>query len=335
MLKVSVVIPTYNRASSVKRLLTALTAQTFSHGDFEVIVSIDGSKDNTMEVVENFASSYAIRSIWQPNSGRVKACNRGIEIATGEIVILLDDDMEPSPKFIEAHYLSHSSGAKLGVIGAAPILIDDSSTFATKFIASEFNLRQKKMAKPDYKFRIWDFYGGTFSIRRDILLEVGVFNESFKTYGYEDIELAQRLIKSGVSIIFNPDACCIQHYDEDLEGLVRKTIYSGKRVVLLVGLHPELFYELKLREYNLAGWKWRALRLSLMWIGILIPSTSDIIISFIKLFEKSDPKTRERLYNLALDYFFWLGVWSEIKKDKEYAPMIPKIKSYRYQAHAL
>ena len=334
MMKVSVVIPTYNRAGSIERLLNALKSQTFPSSDFEVVVSIDGSEDGTREMVENFDAPFTIRSLWQPNSGRVKACNNGIENASGEVLIILDDDMEPLPEFIEAHYLSHSSGGKLGVIGAAPIYVDDSSTFATKYVASEFNARQKKMASPDYKFRIWDFYGGTFSIRRKTLLEVGLFDESFKTYGYEDMELARRLIKSGVKIIFNPEAICTQYYDENLEGLLKKTVYSGERVVLLVSIHPELFGELKLREYNVQGWKWRWLRFTLIWAALLFPPTSRLIVSFIKSFDNSSEKTRARLYAMAMDYFFWLGVWSEVRKNREYEPLIPRIKSYRYDSHA-
>jgi len=334
MKKVSIVIPTYNRAASMERLLKALTAQTFPPSEFEVVVSIDGSEDGTREMVENFDAPFTIRSVWQPNSGRVKACNAGIENASGEILIILDDDMEPHPGFIEAHYLSHSSGERLGVIGAAPIHVDDSSTFATRHIASEFNLRQKKMAAHDYKFRIWDFYGGTFSIRRKTLLEVGLFDESFKTYGYEDMELVRRLVKSGVKIIFNPEAVCTQYYDENLEGLLKKTVYSGERVVLLVSIHPELFSELKLREYNSQGWKWRWLRFTLIWAAMLFPPVKRLIISFIKLFEGSSDKTQARLYTMAMDYFFWLGVWSEARRNKKYEPLIPKIKSYRYDPHA-
>lgn len=334
MMKVSIVIPTYNRADSMERLLTALNSQTFPHSDLEVVVSIDGSEDGTREMIGKFPAAYSIRSIWHPNSGRVKACNRGIEAASGELLIILDDDMEPSPEFVEAHYLSHTSGEKLGVIGAAPIFLDDSSTFATRYIASEFNSRQKKMASPDYKFRIWDFYGGTFSIRRKTLLEVGLFDESFKTYGYEDMELARRLIKSGVKIIFNPKALCTQYYDENLEGLLKKTIHSGERVVLLVSIHPELFGELKLREYNVQGWKWRWLRFILIWAAMLFPPTKGLIISFLKSFENSSEETQARLYAMAMDYFFWLGVWSEVRENKEYKPLIPKIKSYRYDPHA-
>ncbi len=330
MLKVSIVIPTFQRCNSLKRALTALNTQTFPKDQYEVIVSIDGSEDGTREMVENFKSSYQLRSLWGPNTGRAATRNRGISEAGGEVLIMIDDDMEPAPKFVEAHYSSHPTGTRYGVLGAAPILIDEASTPVAHYIAKEFNSRLKdKMSDPNYKFEIWDFYCGNFSILRKDLIRVNGFNESFANYGYEDIELAQRLIKSGVNIAFNPDACCIQHYDEDFRGLAMKTIASGKTAVLLVSTHPELFNELKFREYYFTGWKWRSLRLFLIWSSLLIPFTADVIIYLIKLFENFNWSTREKLYSLALDYFFWLGVWSAIKSDKKNEHLISKIRAFK------
>ena len=336
MFKVSIVIPTFQRSNSLKRSLAALTKQTFPPDEFEVIVSIDGSTDGTKEIVENFESPYRLRYICAPNSGRSAARNRGINEAGGEVLIMIDDDLEPSPKFIEAHYSAHASAPRLGVLGAAPIFVDESSDPTTIYLAEEFNSRlDEKMSDPNYRFGIWDFYSGNFSIHLEDIRKVGGFNESFKIYGYEDIELAQRLINAGIKIVYNHDALCTQHCDEDFRSIARKTIAAGKSAVLLVTLHPEAIKELKFREYYFTGWKWRSLRLTLIWSSILIPSITDIVIYLVKIFEKSNPKTGKVLYSLALDYFFWLGVWSAIKSDKKNDHLISKIKAFqKYQSPA-
>jgi len=329
MVKVSIIIPTFQRCDSVKRALTALSSQTFPHDSFEVIVSIDGSDDGTREMVEEFDAPFRLRGLWEPNSGRATACNRGVKAAEGNLLIILDDDMEPSRQLIEAHYSAHTDDSKHGVLGAAPILINESSTLAARYIAAEFNSRQDKISDPHYNFRIWDFYGANFSIRRDILIEAGAFNESFKVYGYEDIELAQRLIKTGVKFAFSPDALCIQHYEDDFRNLAKKTINGGKMAVLLVSLHPETFFELNFCNYNCVGWKWRTLRLCLIWLGMLVPASTSAIVSLVNLFGKSSPKTQEKLCSLAMDYFFWLGVWSAVRGDKKNKGLLARIKSYR------
>ncbi|KAB2818664.1 MAG: glycosyltransferase family 2 protein, partial [Candidatus Dadabacteria bacterium] len=86
--KVSVVIATYNRSASVKRALDALSDQTFPAEDYEVVVSIDGSRDGTREMVDGYKSDYDLRAIWHANSGRDSACNRGIRDSRGAIVII-------------------------------------------------------------------------------------------------------------------------------------------------------------------------------------------------------------------------------------------------------
>src|SRR5262249_41669387 len=98
--RVSVVIPTYNRRHHVGRLLRAISAQTLSAAEFEVIVSIDGSDDGTREIVDSAAVPYRLGAIWHPRQGRAAACNAGIRIAGGELLVLLDDDMEPVPRFL-------------------------------------------------------------------------------------------------------------------------------------------------------------------------------------------------------------------------------------------
>jgi GT2 family glycosyltransferase len=196
-------------------------------------------------------------------------------------------------------------------------------------MAKRFNTHLKRISEPGYKIRIWDFYSGNFSVRKETLLEAGSFNESFRIYGYEDVEFAYRLLKSGGDIVYDPDALSTQFYDEDLGSLARKIIESGKTAVLLVKLHPETFEELQFREYNLSGWKWRSLRLFLIWISILIPFTTDALIYAVNLFEKFRPDIHEKLYYLAMDYFFWLGVWSAVRRDKSSKQLISRIKSYK------
>ena len=329
-LKVSIIIPTHERCESVKRALRALSNQTFPNDAYEVIISIDGSKDCTSEMVNNFKSQFALISIWKPNSGRASARNTGIRIAKGDILIFIDDDMEPSPDFIEAHYSYHKTGSKNFVIGAAPIFCDENSTLLEKYMARGFNsFLDNCLANPNYKIRLDDIYGGNFSIRRDLLLEAGEFDESFKLYGYEDTELAYRLIKKGIKVIYSSKAVCINHHDENFPGLAKKAVNAGMMAILLVHLHPETFEELCLCEYNSAGTKWRALRYLLIRLSLIFPFISHAIIAFVLFAEKFNLNFREKLYSLTLDYFMWLGILTAVMSDESNSELLSKIKSYQ------
>ncbi|MEW6144365.1 MAG: glycosyltransferase [Thermodesulfobacteriota bacterium] len=326
--KVSVVIATYNRSVSVERVLDSLSDQTFPAEDFEVVVSIDGSRDGTREMVDKYESDYDLRAVWHANSGRASACNRGIRDSRGEIVIILDDDMEPSRDLIRAHYAAHQRGAKLGVIGAVPIAVDSASTPVIRYVGEKFNSHLRKLSIPGYRIRIRDFYSGNFSIRREDMLEHGMYNEEFTIYGNEDVELAYRLLKAGIVLVYDPDALCVQNYEKGFKGLAYDTISKGKTAVLVAGLYPDAFKELKLTEYNLTGWKWRALRMFLIRSSMLVPATTDAVIMMIGLSERFGRRVQERLYSLGLDYLFWLGVWSAIRKDKSGGGLDCRIKSW-------
>jgi len=85
--KVTVVVPTYNRAHMLATCLASIARQTYD--DLEVVVVDDGSDDNTAEVVARFAG---VRYVRQENQGAPGAYNRGVAEAGGEYVMLVDSD---------------------------------------------------------------------------------------------------------------------------------------------------------------------------------------------------------------------------------------------------
>lgn len=88
---ISVIIPTYNRASDLDRCLKSLQGQTYKH--FEVLVCDDGSTDNTKEIVDRYNSILAIQYIKDENfGGPARPRNNGIKKAKGNVIAFLDSD---------------------------------------------------------------------------------------------------------------------------------------------------------------------------------------------------------------------------------------------------
>ncbi|MFC1590930.1 glycosyltransferase family 2 protein [Thermodesulfobacteriota bacterium] len=105
----SVVIPTFNRAESLRRALGSLVDQT--DACFEVIVCDDGSTDSTPDVVDSFKSSLTIQYLREENwGGPARPRNNGIRVAAGEWICFLDSDdwwypqkIATVKKYIDSH----------------------------------------------------------------------------------------------------------------------------------------------------------------------------------------------------------------------------------------
>ena len=115
--KVSVIIPTYNRAHFLPRAIKSVLNQTFQ--DFELIIVDDGSTDNTKEVVEDFQKQDSrIKYIWQENSGGpAKPKNTGIKNSKGEFLAFLDSDDEWLPEKLEKQLELFEKNKRLGIVG--------------------------------------------------------------------------------------------------------------------------------------------------------------------------------------------------------------------------
>ncbi len=313
---ISVIIPTYGRCVQVQRALEALARQTLAPDRYEVIVSIDGSVDGTREMVAHFPAPYTLRAIWQPNRGRAAACNAGIRLATGEVLVILDDDMTPRPGLLVAHQQAHAGGSRRGVVGAVPIPIDPSSPPAAQYYGQKFNCHLEKLAQPGYHMGVKDFVSNNFSIRRDLLLEVGLFDEDFKIYGHEDSELALRLLRAGVQLVYSPEAVAEQAYTKDVAALARDHIAKGRTAVLFAIKHPSVIPDLRLGQYRLDSWKRRCLRIALLGLSRLWARMPEHVILVMMWVGRRRPARLPLYYALALDYFYWLGVQAALRENR-------------------
>lgn len=109
-MKVSIIIPAYNCAELVPATIKSLQAQTLK--DFELIIINDGSKDNTLEVLENFQKiDSRIKLITVENAGPANARNLGIEAATGEYLFFMDSDDLVDPDMLSDMYKTSSENS--------------------------------------------------------------------------------------------------------------------------------------------------------------------------------------------------------------------------------
>ena len=310
---VSIMIPTHQRRALLRRALTSLALQTVPSDGYEVIVSIDGSTDGTHAMLAALALPYAWRVAEGPRRGRAAACNAAIELARGDVVILLDDDMEVVPEFIERHRGHHPAGSRVCVLGAVPVQLRADSPRAARHVAANFNAHLTRIARPDHVFAPRDFYSGNASLRSDVLREVGGFDDSFTGYGNEDVELSLRLQAAGVALRYDGEALAYQEYAKNLGALARDTRAKGSSVVTLARAHPEVFGALRLSQPFDGSRPWLAARSGLLRLTRRWPATADRIFDLARLPERLGLWRQRLFYRALLDYAFWVGVEAALR----------------------
>lgn len=186
MIKVSVLIPTYNRAELIVESLESVFDQTFS--DYEIIVIDDGSTDNSKMILASLIESNKIRYIYQKNAGAAAARNTGIKHARGKYVAFLDSDDLYYPdkllkqvKFLDNHpeaYIVHSDFSKFDNLGN-DLGVRDTSYFSGWIYPHILLHWSMLMAIP------------CVMVKRNIFEQIGLFDESL-TYS-EDLDLWARI----------------------------------------------------------------------------------------------------------------------------------------------
>lgn len=209
----SIIIPTYNRLNSLKRVLAGLENQTgVARSDFEVIVVSDGSIDGTNDFLRAHATSLTLRAHLQPNGGPAAARNAGIKIARGELILFLDDDVFPTPRLLAEHLRIHTAHADSAVV-LGPMLTPSDFELAP-WVQWEQAMLVKQyaaMQNGDWEPTARQFFTGNTSLARKHLLKQGGFDTQFRRA--EDLELAFRLADAGLQFVFNAQAIGY-HYAE-------------------------------------------------------------------------------------------------------------------------
>ena len=314
---VSIVIPTRQRRAALERALESLATQTAGPESYEVVVAVDGSTDGTVEMLETMETPYPLRAVPGPGAGRAAACNKAIAEAQGEVLIILDDDMQAVASFVEQHASNHPPGSRLCVMGAAPVRLDESSPLAARYVEAKFAAHMARLGEPEHLNAPRSFYSGNASLRADVMREVGGFDESFTAYGNEDVDLALRLRGAGVELRYDPDAVAHQEYDKPLRGLCADTVAKGRTSVVLARAHPEVFGALRLAEPADASRPWLAARSLLLRLTGWLPATSGAVFRLAAVAERLGAWRQPLFYRALLDYAYWTGVWAELQPAED------------------
>jgi len=190
--RVSIVIPAYNAAAYIPEALRSVFAQTFT--DFEVIVVNDGSPDTPALEVALEPFRERIRYLQQENGGPSAARNFGIREARGEFVAFIDSDDAWTPEYLSEQMKVFNTEPAPDLVCSDMKTVGDDNVYPTTLTAKTGPL-QEGISLRDLLLLDYVLLPSCAVVRRNILLSVGLFDESFVRG--EDWDLFMRIAHHG------------------------------------------------------------------------------------------------------------------------------------------
>jgi GT2 family glycosyltransferase len=229
--RLSVVIPTFNDAPILRRALERLTHQTLAAAAYEIVVVDDGSTDDTPQTIAAAAAGgVRVRAVrLDRNQGRAAARNAGIRAALAPLIVFIDSDILVLPDFLQRHLELHQAAGR-AVVGRGPV-----APIPTADPPARPPLTRISMAYLDT---------ANASIPRETLVDVGMFDEGFRAYGWEDIDLGLRLQARGLPRIYSA-AALVYHVQppptsDSFDRHLAKEEERARTALYLLRKHPGL-----------------------------------------------------------------------------------------------
>ena len=201
-LPISIVIPTYRRNSVLIETITHLLSLDPGPAEILVIEQIEKHQDIAEKKLESWQEEGKIKYLRLAGPSIPRAINVGLCQAKHDLVLCLDDDIVPDPDLLKGHVRAlERTGAAL-VAGRVIQPWQEGEDFSDD---------------GSFHFACWqagfvnEFMGGNFSVRREVALSLGGFDERFVRVCYHfEAEFAYRLRRAGHRIFYEP-AACIHH----------------------------------------------------------------------------------------------------------------------------
>ena len=225
---VSVLICTRNRATSLEVTLRRFFEQRFSGGyDVELVAVDNGSTDATRAVIEACAALHpAVRYRLETRPGLSVARNTALAESRGDIIVFTDDDVRPSPDWLDEIHAEFVRDPRLALLGGRVLLAREGLLEVSFQPSSE---RQEFAFPSSGSFVI----GANMAFRREVFERVGTFDVRLGAgrwfAGAEEVDLFYRAMKAGYRQLYAPNVLVYHDHDRtDLDPVCRMEYSYGK-----------------------------------------------------------------------------------------------------------
>jgi glycosyltransferase involved in cell wall biosynthesis len=245
--KISVITPSYNKGKYIEQAIQSVLLQKYPY--FEHVIVDGGSTDNTLEILKKYPH---LKWISEPDMGQSNAMNKGLRMATGEILVYLnaDDYFEPNAFREVAEYLNSQKNV-LFVAGDCRILFSDGRVIHSKPRVSFLSILQW-----------WNFdfplNSSTYFYSPRIHNKIGLFNENNENIMDYDflLRVSQHFKIHRINTILGnyrvmPGCKSVDNAKQNLIDLQKKSMYFQKNLNILARLYVILLFNFKYKKCHL------------------------------------------------------------------------------------
>lgn len=251
-MNLSIIIPNYNGEALLKKNLPKVLNSVKRHkdGKVEIIIPDDPSTDNSREVIKDFIKKITEKNIVvkttanndETQAGFSKNVNRGVALATGDILILLNSDVAPHEDFLDA-LLPHFTDPNVFAVGC----MDESIENGQKILRGrgigkwEKGFLQHAKGDADKDNTLWAG-GGSSAFSQKIWDKIGGLDEIYNPFYWEDIDLSYRALKAGYKIIFEKKSRVIHEHEKGAiktavkDSAIKKTAYRNQFIFVWLNI---------------------------------------------------------------------------------------------------
>jgi GT2 family glycosyltransferase len=230
-IKTSIIIPSYNGLELLKECIEAI--RKYTPEKYEIIVVDNGSEDRTTK----YCLREKIRLISLPkNKGFPAACNLGLKVATGDALLLLNNDVIVTHNWLSNMLSCLYSSDRIGIVGpytnyaSGRQLKDSGYTDLSQFheIAAEANKRNPELWVPLNRL-----VGLCFLFKRELMNKIGLLDEQFTPGHYEDDDYCYRARLAGFELVLAGDVIVHHHgstsFNKVDKKLLAKTVHRNHK----------------------------------------------------------------------------------------------------------
>jgi GT2 family glycosyltransferase len=318
---VSIIVVSHNREEQLLRCIRLISRLDRSGVELELVVVLDSCSDRSSESLDRLRGEVPFR-IKRDNISKAHpaaARNHGARLASGAVLLFLDDDVLPEDQLLKAHLASLADSD--AVVGYLKPLLGDRPDWWQLGARIWWEDRYSRMRSAGYKLGYRDLFSANFSIKSSLFRSCGMFDEA--TPRLEDYELGIRLVKNGAALTHNPVAIAFHREDGHLGRWISRTRLEAEAEVYIGKKHPDFRREVfKVRlegeTPRVTHWKSR-LRSIAFRRKTAINALMKVARSTLPILEGMKArKTWRHVMGAVHEYLYWQAIAGQFRTESEF-----------------